>query len=347
MSEYWVSKKQYWCKYCSLFIRDDAPSKRLHESGLKHQGNKERFIRDLYKGGERAKRDKEIEAQEYARIEAAAKSAYAKDKGMSAPAAAPRRVAIASSSRTRPPPSSGDKFANYSSAAQLGFDDEETQLTSYEIEQMVRGRGTNVGAWEEVVAPRVTYGADGLPEKRKAEEEAVDEDDPEQFKFSHRDKRPTVWDDDDWDPKAALSGLKLKSKPGEAAVSAEAAALPPPPAPAADPVPPGAGLDRSAWSGKLELGPGSSGAAAAAEGEVKAEESKLAEEGKPDAVPEAQAKDEGTPPESKPAVPDTKPEAEAVAEPPAAAVAAEPEPAPAPAASMFKKRRPPPSSRKK
>lgn len=22
---YWVSKKQYWCKYCNIFVRDDAP----------------------------------------------------------------------------------------------------------------------------------------------------------------------------------------------------------------------------------------------------------------------------------------------------------------------------------
>lgn len=65
-----MSKKQYWCKYCDIWVRDDAPSKRLHESGMKHQGNKERFIRNLYKGGERAKRDKEAEARQMERIEA-------------------------------------------------------------------------------------------------------------------------------------------------------------------------------------------------------------------------------------------------------------------------------------
>lgn len=25
MHRYWVSKKQYWCKYCNIFVRDDAP----------------------------------------------------------------------------------------------------------------------------------------------------------------------------------------------------------------------------------------------------------------------------------------------------------------------------------
>lgn len=263
---------------------------------------------------------------------------------MSAPAAAPRRVAIASSSRTRTAPS-GDKFANYSSAAQLGFDDEETQLSSYEIEQMVRGRGTAVGAWEEVVEPKVVYGADGLPElKRKADEaEVVDEDDPDSFKFSHRDKRPVrdVWDDDDWDPKAALSGLKFKSK---AAAGDKPAEERPTPAPAAVPVAPGAALDRSAWSGKLELGSGSSGAAAAADAEAK-EEKPDASEAKPETKTEVEAKPaDAAQPDSKPVVSDVKPEAEAAAAEPAAA---EPAPEPAAASSMFKKRRPPPSSRKK
>lgn len=25
LCRYWVSKKQYWCKYCNIWIRDDAP----------------------------------------------------------------------------------------------------------------------------------------------------------------------------------------------------------------------------------------------------------------------------------------------------------------------------------
>lgn len=46
----------------------------MHESGLKHQGSKERFIRDLYKGGERDKREKAAHAAEIARIEAVSNS---------------------------------------------------------------------------------------------------------------------------------------------------------------------------------------------------------------------------------------------------------------------------------
>ena len=64
MSEYWVSHKKYFCKYCNIYIADDAPSRRQHESGLRHTGNVERFVRGLYKAGEKRKQDQEEEKRE-------------------------------------------------------------------------------------------------------------------------------------------------------------------------------------------------------------------------------------------------------------------------------------------
>lgn len=69
MSEYWVSKKKYFCKYCEIYIADDVPSRQHHENGLRHKGNRERFIRGLYKDGEKRKKDSEEEKREMARIE--------------------------------------------------------------------------------------------------------------------------------------------------------------------------------------------------------------------------------------------------------------------------------------
>ena len=69
MSEYWVSHKKYFCKYCNIYIADDAPSRRQHESGLRHKGNVERFVRGLYKSGEKRKQDLEEEKREMARVE--------------------------------------------------------------------------------------------------------------------------------------------------------------------------------------------------------------------------------------------------------------------------------------
>lgn len=55
MSEYWISKKKYFCKYCDIYIADDAPSRQQHENGMRHKGNVERFIRGIYKAGEKQK----------------------------------------------------------------------------------------------------------------------------------------------------------------------------------------------------------------------------------------------------------------------------------------------------
>lgn len=68
-SEYWVSNKKYWCKYCEIYIADDAPSRSQHENGLRHQGSKERYIKNLYKTGEKKKREEEEEKREMARID--------------------------------------------------------------------------------------------------------------------------------------------------------------------------------------------------------------------------------------------------------------------------------------
>jgi WW domain-binding protein 4 len=76
MSEYWVSKKKYFCKYCDIYIADDAPSRQQHENGMRHKGNQERFIRALYKTGEKRKKDQEEERREMQRIERVRKSTY-------------------------------------------------------------------------------------------------------------------------------------------------------------------------------------------------------------------------------------------------------------------------------
>ena len=75
MSEYWVSKKRYFCKYCDIYIADDTPSRQQHENGLRHKGNVERFVRGIYKAGEKHKKDLEEEKREMKRVEQASKFA--------------------------------------------------------------------------------------------------------------------------------------------------------------------------------------------------------------------------------------------------------------------------------
>ncbi|KDQ10065.1 hypothetical protein BOTBODRAFT_137162 [Botryobasidium botryosum FD-172 SS1] len=160
MSEYWVSKKKYFCKYCDIFIADDAPSRQQHENGLRHQGNKNKFIRDLYKSGERKKRDLDEEKREMKRVEAAAEAAYAKDVGAALASSSSTASTSASTSASAPVSAPAPKvhakpsnpYANYSTAESLGYTDVDADFAIAEAER--RKQEGFVGGWTTVEAPQ-------------------------------------------------------------------------------------------------------------------------------------------------------------------------------------------------
>ncbi|KAI1795664.1 hypothetical protein LXA43DRAFT_1167173 [Ganoderma leucocontextum] len=177
MSEYWISHKKYLCKYCNIYIADDAPSRRQHETGLKHKGNVERFVRGLYKAGEKRKQDLDEEKREIARIEKAANAAYAQDvsAGRSDSASSSRAGSSTPALRggekqsaAAPKPSS--PFANYSTAESLGYTDPDAERAQAEAERR-RTQGV-AGEWEVVeVAPPPTAGPSGEGRKEREREQ--------------------------------------------------------------------------------------------------------------------------------------------------------------------------------
>ncbi|KAG9045525.1 hypothetical protein FS837_006158 [Tulasnella sp. UAMH 9824] len=192
MSDYWVSKKKYFCKYCDIFIADDAPSRKQHEEGLRHKGNKDRFIRDLYKQGEKKKKEKAEEDREMKAIDAAAAAAYAKDVGIDAASAA-----VASSSASKPPPPkkpapSGDKWSNYSTAASLGFVDEEAERLA--AEAATRQKEGIAGEWSTVTvipsaplqAESSTAGATSSTPKRERSPTPEDPEDTRRYRVRQK-----------------------------------------------------------------------------------------------------------------------------------------------------------------
>ncbi|WVQ96311.1 hypothetical protein IAU59_003415 [Kwoniella sp. CBS 9459] len=366
MTEYWISKKQYYCKYCLIYIRDDAPSRKQHETGLKHRGNVDKYTRDLYKTRALADRDKAAEAAEMARIETSAAAAFANDTLSGAPASKPSILeSIAASSAAalaarRPPPrdKGKDKFSNYSTAEQLGLvDPEELQeKSSYEIEQEIKGRAGEAGKWETVEAePTALYTpppeSSAAGEKRtwsnRQVEDERDENDNWKIEYDRKGKKAAHDPyDDDFDPATLLKGIKVKKKeekilqdPAKVKKDDEGA------------------LKREGWTGKLELNAptaaSSSKTAASRDGLeyidggwVKKEHEnpqKPAESsvtnGDQDIKPDI-AKTDGSAPSaanSSENTNDVKPPIDAASIPTEAAGGS----------SMFKKRRPPPSSRKK
>ena len=61
-------KPKYWCKHCKTFVRDTKLEKQNHEATPKHQGNLQRFLRDLHRGHEREERDAQRAKDEVARL---------------------------------------------------------------------------------------------------------------------------------------------------------------------------------------------------------------------------------------------------------------------------------------
>ncbi|KAJ3999613.1 hypothetical protein F5050DRAFT_1736690 [Lentinula boryana] len=156
MSEYWVSKKKYYCKYCETYIADDVPSRQHHENGLRHKGNRERFIRGLYKEGEKRKKDSEDEKREMARVELAAQAAYSQDIGAGRTKATSSSASASTSKKptTKAPPKPSNPFTNYSTAASLGYIDPDVERAVAEA-ALHQSQGV-AGEWqvvETVTAP--------------------------------------------------------------------------------------------------------------------------------------------------------------------------------------------------
>jgi hypothetical protein len=96
MSEYWKSTPKYWCKFCSLYVRDTSLEKKSHEATPKHQGNIQRSLRDLHKKSEREDREKQnglVGAKEPPSVSVASSSRLPAAKPKSAAPSAPASVA--------------------------------------------------------------------------------------------------------------------------------------------------------------------------------------------------------------------------------------------------------------
>ena len=191
------------CQYCEIYIADNAPSRSQHENGLRHKGNKDRFIRGLYKSRVKQKNDSEEEKREMKRVEQAAQAAYALDIGAGHAAASSSSSAAAVTPKPKPPPPKpSDPYANYTTAASLGISDPDVDRLIEEAK--VRQSEGRAGDWVVVAPPppplpesgsvSITSAADGVKweqevvvgEVRKREEDPPDDDDMRRFKVRRK-----------------------------------------------------------------------------------------------------------------------------------------------------------------
>ncbi|EEY23966.1 conserved hypothetical protein [Verticillium alfalfae VaMs.102] len=131
MSEYWKSTPKYWCKHCSVFVRDTKLERQNHEATGRHQGALKRSLRDIHRGHEREERDRERARREVDRLH-----------GVVGGGAASSSASAAASSSASASASSGQ-----ATAAQLARQREQLAEMGISVPTEVRGDMAMPGAW--------------------------------------------------------------------------------------------------------------------------------------------------------------------------------------------------------
>ncbi|KAF8478972.1 hypothetical protein DFH94DRAFT_669911 [Russula ochroleuca] len=227
MSEYWISKKRHFCKYCEVYIADDVPSRQHHENGLRHKGNVDRFVRGLYKVGEKRKKDADEEKREMRRIEQAASAAFAEDVG--AGRAQYTTTASSSSSSTIAPsekkPRKPAGISDYSTPESLGYTDPDIERARAEAERR-RTQGV-AGDWQ-MVESAPTEPPSGTGEESTQHVDDVQNAEGNQGTSSNKREVPDPADEDEgrWKlrKKIATVGLGEIYDPGIIAIKPKAKA---------------------------------------------------------------------------------------------------------------------------
>lgn len=195
-----MSSDNYWCTYCKGWVSTNPIQKKTHETGMRHKGNLERFIRGIYKQGAKAEREKAAEAREMRAIEEAAHAAVG--------GSAPRQA--------RPPPRKESAQPSYTTPAELGFEDEDAQR-ALEAKEL-RNREGRAGEWTVVSSTSSKGKGRALPEDDQEEEEskpkvaARDEPDPKTMSFRYLTERSLPVDDDDDYDQVAVKVTRKEAK---------------------------------------------------------------------------------------------------------------------------------------
>ncbi|ORX38793.1 hypothetical protein BCR36DRAFT_18833 [Piromyces finnis] len=79
MSEYWVSNKKYYCKYCKIYITDNKISRQNHDNGRKHKEIVQMYIRDVQKRKQEEDKEAEATRRMLQQVEKAAYKQYSQD----------------------------------------------------------------------------------------------------------------------------------------------------------------------------------------------------------------------------------------------------------------------------
>ena len=197
MADVWISRKRWTCKYCDVTINDDLPSKRHHETGVRHKQNVQKALADLYRKGEQERKDAEHMKKEMARIEALAAESYAKDQASSdSPAASTAQLTPSAASSSSRPTSSAPKRTKQSFTHLAQQSTRPTLQSAEESPHPV----AQPGEWEQVQP--VSSGSTSY-----ANETSSDRDKARSFRVREKVARLDDSDDD-----SSLNNIKIKKR---------------------------------------------------------------------------------------------------------------------------------------
>ena len=213
MTDVWISRKRWTCKYCDITINDDVPSRRHHESGLRHKANAERALRDTYRKGERERKEADQARREMERIEKAALASYTLDQSRQAAGVAsesPAEQSSSSPSAQLPAWKPQDKLAAYGSAQAIGLE-EDAEVQRQQRLQEERNEKGFAGDWEEMpsVAPPAASSTSARQAPSRASVHFVPSERQQARSFQVRERRALVQEDEDED---GLESIKVKKR---------------------------------------------------------------------------------------------------------------------------------------
>ncbi|KAF2735483.1 hypothetical protein EJ04DRAFT_491586 [Polyplosphaeria fusca] len=200
MAEYWKSTPKYWCKFCSVYVRETKRDRTEHEATGRHQGNVQRSLRGIHKDQQRQEREKTAAQREVARL-----------NGLVPNSASPTAPAISTPASPKQPPVPGKLHYTKTQEKTATLQDRKKQweqlaALGVAVPEQARGDMAIAGEWQ-VVSQRV-IGEDGKEIKPSGlstgvHKRKLDEDEEEQQAAGEIIKKKKGW------------GHSLKSFPGK------------------------------------------------------------------------------------------------------------------------------------
>ncbi|KAI0120756.1 hypothetical protein F4776DRAFT_224913 [Hypoxylon sp. NC0597] len=212
MSEYWKSTPKYWCKHCSVYVRDTKFERQNHEATAKHQGALKRFLRDLHRNHEQEQREKERAKREVERLNGVVSSVSSDHSASTSKTSAGGKIP----GQSQPQPTSAERQKQWEQLAEMGID----------VPTELRGEMAMAGEWT-VTNTRIIHDkpetgdpdakpdavALGVRKRPKREDEEEEEENAIKGLF----KKPRKWGrdtkqapEDDAELDALLSGALAK-----------------------------------------------------------------------------------------------------------------------------------------